>query len=50
MYQGASTVTHSANDLVSDEDIQTEKSILEEHYTGQAQIWPVLQLGATYMF
>ena len=50
MYQGSATVTFANNDLVSDKDIQKEISILEQHYTGQAQIWPIVQLGATYMF
>ena len=50
MYQGPSTVTFSANSVVLDEDIQHEKSVLEAFYNGQAQVYPVLQLGATYMF
>ena len=50
MYQGNSTVSFSANSTVSDEDVAYEKGQLEAFYNGQASIYPVLDLGVTYMF
>ena len=50
MYQGSSTVSFSANSTVSDEDVAYEKGQLEAFYNGQASIYPVLDLGVTYMF
>ena len=50
MYQGPASVSFEKNTTVSAEDIQAEQSILEDFYTGQAQIYPVLQLGVSYMF
>ena len=50
MYQGAASVSFEDNATVSDDDIAAEKSVLEDFYAGQASIYPVLQLGVSYMF
>ena len=50
MYQGEANVSFSENTAVSEDDMQSEKSTLEDFYTSQAQFYPVLHFGATYMF
>ena len=50
MYQGEANVSFSENTAVSEDDMQSEKSTLEDFYTSQVQFYPVLHLGATYMF
>ena len=50
MYQGNASVSFSPNSIVSDDDVTFEQTTLETFYNGQARIYPVLDLGVTYMF
>lgn len=50
MYQGNASVSFSPNGVVSDDDLAFEQTALETFYNGQASIYPVLDLGVTYMF